>query len=86
MVGKQAGGKSKAGRKPSLTAEHVEMLRTITAEQPRSSLDEPPFGFAPPVDPALPAPPLTVPAAPPAGLPPGDVPPFIPPSGELPPV
>lgn len=40
MVGKQAGGKSKAGRKPSLTAEHVEMLRTITAEQPRSSLDE----------------------------------------------
>ena len=40
MGGKQAGGKSKAGRKPSLTAEHVEMLRTITAEQPRSSLDE----------------------------------------------
>lgn len=28
------------GRKPSLTAEHVVVLRAITAEQPRSSLDE----------------------------------------------
>jgi putative transposase len=40
MATKQARGKSKAGRKPSLNAEHVKVLRAITREQPRSSLDE----------------------------------------------
>ncbi len=28
------------GRKPSLTAQHTAVLRTITQEQPRSSLEE----------------------------------------------
>lgn len=40
MARKGAQGKSKAGRKPSLTADHVKALRAITEEQPRSSLDE----------------------------------------------
>ena len=31
---------SRPGRKPSLRAEHVVVLRAITTEQPRSSLDE----------------------------------------------
>ena len=40
MAIKRAEGKSKAGRKASLTEEHVKVLRAITEEQPRSSLDE----------------------------------------------
>lgn len=40
MASKQAESKSRAGRKPSLSAEHVKVLRAITEEQPRSSLDE----------------------------------------------
>ena len=32
--------RSKAGRKPSLSADHVEALRVITQEMPRCSLDE----------------------------------------------
>lgn len=31
---------SRAGRKPSLNAQHIEVLRAITQEQPRSSLEE----------------------------------------------
>lgn len=31
---------SRAGRKPSLNAQHMQVLRTITQELPRSSLDE----------------------------------------------
>lgn len=38
MTTKKQGGRP--GRKPSLTAEHVAVLRAITTEQPRSSLDE----------------------------------------------
>ena len=37
IASKQA---SRAGRKPSLNAQHIEVLRSITREQPRSSLDE----------------------------------------------
>jgi len=33
-------GKHKGGRRPLLTDEHVAFLRTVTAEHPRSSLDE----------------------------------------------
>lgn len=40
MATKLAEGKSKAGRKPSLTAKHVKVLKAITEERPRSSLDE----------------------------------------------
>jgi putative transposase len=40
MTTKRAGGKSKAGRKPSLNAEHVKVLRAITREQPHCSLGE----------------------------------------------
>lgn len=32
--------RGKPGRKPSLTQEHIDVLRTIAKEQPRSSLDE----------------------------------------------
>lgn len=31
---------SRAGRKPSLNVQHIEVLRAITREQPRSSLEE----------------------------------------------
>lgn len=37
---KQVEQPRRPGRKPSLTAEHVAVLRAITTEQPRSSLDE----------------------------------------------
>ncbi|EXI71574.1 MAG: Transposase [Candidatus Accumulibacter sp. SK-11] len=32
--------RGRPGRRPALTAEHIEVLRAITCEQPRSSLDE----------------------------------------------